>query len=676
MHGFDATLPAVQEAKINAQTHGKNIFGGVKRMSTFKHLFKPLIIGNMELRNRIVMLPMTTGYCEMDETVGDRFINFFAERAKGGAGLIIIPFSPVRAGSPVEPGLFDDRFLPGVRRLVEAVHNHGAKVAPQLITSYHVILKNGVPKVVGPASIMNVLLRQMPRPLTVDEIHTITAEYGRAAHRAREAGFDAVEILVGGGYLLNRFLSPTTNKREDEYGGILENRMRIILEIIAAMRKEVGGDFPIGCRLNIEEQMPGGHTVEDSKAVARILEKAGLNLINVYTGWHESPLPTVAPSLPKGAFAHLAEKIKGVVGIPIIAANRINDPFIAEQILAEGKADLVGMGRALLADPELPNKAKDGRTDEIVPCIACSNCLAAIMLTYKDWGGATSTYCTVNPGAGKEGELPSPPAAKAKKVFVVGGGPGGMEAAMTAAARGHRVTLFEKNNELGGWLRIGCLPPHKGEIQTLNRSLAARTRKAGVDIRVNSEAGPKTIKDEKPDVLIVAVGARPFVPNIPGVTGANVVPAEDVLTGRKPLSGSVVIIGGGLVGCETAEFLLEKAPDVKTVTVIEMLDRMAETISPTYRPFFLARLKKSGIQMKTGTTVTEITAKGVKVDQKGTPGFIEGDVVVLAMGLKTEPGLEETFKELAPEVYSVGDCVKPRMIKEAIEEGFATGRKI
>jgi 2,4-dienoyl-CoA reductase-like NADH-dependent reductase (Old Yellow Enzyme family)/thioredoxin reductase len=645
-------------------------------MTSFKHLFTPLKIGGLELRNRIVMLPMTTGYCEADETVDDRFINFFAERAKGGAGFIIIPFSPVRAGSPVEPGLFDDRFLPGARRLTQAIHAHGAKVAPQLITSYHVILKDGVPEVVGPSAVMNQLLRQMPRPLTVDEIRFIVAEYGRAARRAREAGFDAVEILVGGGYLLNRFLSPTTNKREDEYGGGIENRMRIITEIIASVRKEAGDDFPIGCRLNIDEQMPGGHTAEDSKIVAKALQKAGLNLINVYTGWHEATVPTVAPSLPKGAFAHLAEKIKGCVSIPVIAANRINDPFIAEKILAEGKADLVGMGRALLADPELPNKTKDGRVDEIVPCIACSNCLAAIMLVYKDWGRQTTTYCTVNPVAGKEGEASPARVSKAKKVIVAGGGPGGMEAAITAALRGHRVTLLEKKNELGGWLRVGCLPPHKDEIRALNESLAARTRKAGVQVRLNSEAGPKTIAEEKPDVLILAVGARPLVPNIPGVTGTNVVPAEDVLTGRKSVSGSVIIIGGGLVGCETAEFLLEKAQGVTAVTVIEMLDRMADNISPTYRPFFLARLKKSGIQMKTGTTVTEITSKGVKVDQKGTSGFIEGNTVILAVGLKAEPRLEEIFKGQASEVYSVGDCVKPRMIKEAIEEGFAVGRKI
>ncbi|MFA6411065.1 MAG: FAD-dependent oxidoreductase [Syntrophales bacterium] len=642
----------------------------------FKHLFTPIKIGNMEVRNRIVMLPITTGYSESDETIGNRFINFFKERAKGGAGLIIIPFSPVPAGSPVEPGLFDDRFIPGVRRLTAEIHAHGAKAASQLIASYHVMFKDSVPGVVGPSPVMNRIMRVIPRALSIDEINYIVDEYGKSARRAREGGFDAVEILVGGGYLLNRFLSPITNKREDEYGGSLEKRMRMILEVIENVRREAGDDFPIGVRLNIEEQMVGGHTVEDSMIVAQALERAGVSIINAYTGWHESPVPTIAPSLPPGAFAYLAEKIKGSVSIPVIAANRINGPLVAEKILADGKADLVGMGRALLADPELPNKAREGRMDEIVPCIACSNCLAEIMSMYRSWGKGAATFCTVNPCAGKEGEHVLEPAWKRKKVFVIGGGPAGMEAAMTAAARGHQVTMFEKENELGGWLRVGCLPPHKDEIGQLNKSLAVRTQKAGVQIRLNSKDTPRAIADGKPDVLILALGAQPLLPNIPGVKGANVLMAEDLLTGRKNASGSVIIIGGGLVGCETAEFLSEKGKDISTITVIEMRERMADNISPTSRPFFLARLKKAGIRMKTGVTVKKITDKGIKVTQQGTSGFIEGDNVVLAVGLKSEPKLVEGYKGKAPEVYSIGDCVKPRMIKEAIEEGFSVGRKV
>jgi 2,4-dienoyl-CoA reductase-like NADH-dependent reductase (Old Yellow Enzyme family)/thioredoxin reductase len=645
-------------------------------MQQFKHLFTPIDIGTMKVKNRIVMLPLTTGYCELDETIGARLINFYTARAKGGVGLIIVPFSPVHAGSPIEPGLYDDRFLPGVRKLTDTVHAHGAKIAAQLITSYHVILKNGIAEVVGPSAVLNQMTRTVARPLTVPEINHIVKEYGQAARRARQGGFDAVEVLVGGGYLLNRFLSPITNKREDEYGGSLKNRMRIVLEVIASMRKEVGRDFPIGCRLNVAEQMEGGHTIEDSKEVVRILEKAGIQMINVYTGWHESPVPTVQAVLPKGAFLHLAEKIKSWVGIPVIAANRINDPVVAEKAIAEGKADMTGMARALFADPELPNKAREGRVEEIVPCLACSNCLTDILATYRDWGTAASASCSVNPLAGKEAEYTIVPAKKSKKVFVIGGGPGGMEAAMTASARGHRVTLYDKGNELGGKLLIASIPPYKNELQSLVTSLAVRARKAGVEIKLKSDASQAAIEKEKPDVLIMATGSSSLIPNIPGVAGSNVVLAEDVLTGAKTVSGNVLIVGGGMVGCETAEFLLECARGVTQVTVIEMLSRMADNVSPTYRPFFLARLKKAGIKMETNTIVQEITKEGVKVEQKGVTGFIKGDAVVLAAGFKSNPTMDDKSKEKIPEVYAIGDCAKPRMIKDAIEEGFAIGRKI
>jgi 2,4-dienoyl-CoA reductase-like NADH-dependent reductase (Old Yellow Enzyme family)/thioredoxin reductase len=576
----------------------------------------------------------------------------------------------------MEPGLYDDRFIPDVRRLANTIHAYEAKIAAQLITSYHVILNDGVPEVVGPSPVLNQMMRCTPRPLTVEEIQHIVKEYGQAARRARQGGFDAVEVLVGGGYLLNRFLSPISNKREDEYGGSLENRMRIILEVIESMRREVGKDFPIGCRLNVEEQMEGGHTIEDSREVVRILEKAGIQMINIYTGWHEAPVPTVQASLPKGAFAHLAEKVKGCVGIPVIAANRINDPFVAEKILAEGKADLIGMARALLADPDLPNKAREGKGDEIVPCIACSNCLTEILTSYKDWGKPVSTSCTVNPRAGKEVESVIKPAERSKKVFVIGGGPGGMEAAITAAGRGHKVTLYDRGNELGGKLLIAYLPPYKDDIKSLAKSLAIRTEKAGVEIRLMSDVQPKTVEEGNPDVLILAAGAASLIPAIPGVDGRNVVLAEDVLTGRKTVSGNVLVVGGGMVGCETAEFLIENIKEITQVTVLEMLNRMADNVSPTYRPFFLTRLKKAGIKMETNTTVQEITQQGVTVNQKGVTTFIKGDCVVLAVGYTANNPFNEKIQERIPEIYSIGDCVKPRMIKEAIEEGFWIGTKI
>lgn len=643
----------------------------------FTHLFTPARIGNFEVPNRIVMLPMTTGFCEKDETVGDRFIDFYAERAKGEAGLIIIPFGPQPVGASLGPGLYHDRFLPGVQKLTAALRTWGARSACQLMTTYHAILHGNTPEIIAPSAVMNQLLRTMPRAITKEEIGLIVQAYGQAGRRSREGGFDAVEILVGAGYLLNRFLSPTTNLREDEYGGSLENRMRIMLEIVAAIKKEAGEDFPIGVRLNVEEQMPGGHTVEESKRVAQALEKAGVSFINVYTGWHESPIPTVAASLPKGVFASLAEKIKGAVSVPVITANRINDPLVAERILAAGQADLIGMGRALLSDPELPKKAREGRIREITPCLACSNCLSSLLTSaYKKGGEGASVICTVNPLLGREGEDLLPKVSQPKKVFVIGGGPAGLEAAWAAARRGHQVILFEKQGELGGWLKVACLPPHKEELRTLLESLVHKASLAGVEIRLNSDAGAETIKQAKPDAVILATGAAPFTPALPGMTLPHVVSFVDILTGQKKVQGVVIVIGGGLVGCETGEFLLEKVPGVTSVTILEMLDRLAANISASYRPFFLARLKKKGIRLENLTEVEEITDKGVRVRRKGDPGFIPCDAVVVAVGLKADPAVVESFRGLAPEVYAIGDCQQPRMIKEAMEEGLAVGAKV
>ena len=371
-------------------------------------------------------------------------------------------------------------------------------------------------------------------------------------------------------------------------------------------------------------------------------------------------------------------EIKRTVDIPVIATNRINDPFIAEKIIASGRADLAGMGRALLADPELPDKARHGRIKEIIPCLACSKCLSEIFsTTYKKSGRQfTGVSCVVNPMAGREDQDLMKPAKKSKRVFIVGGGPAGLTAAWTAAKRGHSVTLFEKDSQPGGWLNVGCRPPHKEEILTLSQNLAHRARMAGADIRTDSPADPKTIKLNRPDVLILALGASPFVPDIPGVELPHVVDAVDVLAGNRRVDGDVVIVGGGLVGCETAEFLLGRKQNITSVTIVEMLDRMAENLPMTYRPFFLARLKKLGARLETQSRVEAITTKGVNVTKINIPEFFPADAVVLALGLKTDPRIEKRFAGLAAEIYSIGDCVKPRMIKEAIAEGFGAGEKI
>jgi len=643
-------------------------------MAKLENLFMPIKVGKEELRNRIVMLALTTGYNEPDNTVGDRIINFYAERAKGGVGLIIVPFTAVDIASPAQPGLFHDRFIPGARRLSDAVHAHGAKMAAQLLTQYHWATSEGsAPEVVGPSPVLNQMMRCTPKALTIEEIHRLVEEHAKAAWRAREAGFDAVELPIVGGYLLNRFLSPHSNKREDEYGGSLENRMRLPLEIIEAIKQSAGEDYAIICRLNVEEFMEGGHSIEDSKKVAAVLEASGVNAINVYVGWHECPVPTVQMLVPRGAFVYLAEDIKKVVKIPVIAANRINDPILADKILSEGKADLIGMARALLADPEFPNKAREGRIDEIVPCIACSYCLAEILAAYKDWEKPVSTFCVVNPRAGKELEYAIRPAPVAKRVFVVGGGPGGTETAIVAASRGHQVTLYEKGDRLGGQLLTASLPPHKDEIDALVGSLIVRTREAGVEVKLNTEVDLKTIEQAKPDVVVLATGATPIIPDIPGARGNNVVTAVEVLTGQKEVGETVIVIGGGMVGCETAEFLAQRG---KKISIVEMLPRIGNDIVATNRPFTLARLRQAGIRMDTNTKVEEITNKGVRVSRDGVSDFLEGDTAVLAVGFTANKELADELEGRVAALYSVGDCVEARMIREAIEEGFRVGMEI
>jgi len=491
--------------------------------------------------------------------------------------------------------------------------------------------------------------------------------YGDGARRAREAGFDSVEVnAIAGTGLGSHFLSAHTNKRTDGYGGDIENRSRFLLECVESIKQKAGKDYPLLCRVSGADFMEGGNTLDDTKIVAPMIERAGVHALNVSTGWHEAPVPFIQMAVPRANWIYLAEEIKQAVRIPVIGGTRIPDPRLAEQILAEGRVDMVYIARPLIADPEWPNKAREGRFDDIRPCIACSFC----------FDGLTEPHgirCSVNARAGREAEYSIEPAKQPKKVLVIGGGPAGMEAARVAAMRRHEVILADNSDHLGGRLLVAILPPHKEELSGLTRYLAGQMEKLGVRVRLGEEVTVRTVEELKPDVVIVATGATPLVPDIPGVSGKNVATAIDVLTGNREVGETVAVVGGGLVGCETAEFLAEKG---KNVTILEMLGRIGADIGRTTRWVTMQRLRSLGVKMERNAKVEEITDKGVRVSRDGASMFFEADSAVLAVGMEPNRQLAQELEGKVKALYVIGDSAEPAKITEAIESGLRVARGI
>jgi len=655
-------------------------------MTKLTRLFEPIRLGSLELPNRIIWPPLTTFHDTNYDLKGEeRSAYFYGEMAKGGAGLIIIgalqALYPGRR-DPDRVAINSDSWLPHLRLWTKTVHDNGGRAAAQLgVWSYWARGGEGTTaEDVSPSGVVTVEKEAVPqdpryaryafppesRPLTVEEIHVIEEQVGDAAVRAVEAGFDAIELPTVAGNLIDRFITPYTNRRTDEYGGSLENRLRMLLETIAVVKKRVGDDFPLICRVSGSDLLPWGLTLEDVKEYVPMIERAGVHALNVFAGWYESREPKYDMSVPRGAFVYLAEGIKQVVNIPICTNMRINDPVLAEQIIAEGRADLVAMGRALIADPELPNKAREGRVEDIRLCVACMECGEDIVV--KD-----PLFCSVNARAGKERVYPITPAQKPGRVFVIGGGPAGMEAARVAALRGHKVTLFEKRDKLGGQLLYAVLPPHKEEWNTLISYLSTQMRKLNIEVRLNEEATAGVVAEGRPDAAILATGAVPVIPDIPGVEGGNVVVALDVLVGTKEVGPGVVIIGGGLIGLETADFLIQRG---KRVTVLEMLPTLGADMGMSSRMGVLGRLEKAGVRMETGAAVEEITGRGVRVTHRGGPEFFEAGSVVIAAGMKCVDHLARELKGRVPSLYQVGACVEPRRVRQAIWEGFEAGLKV
>ena len=653
-------------------------------MKPLSRLFSPTRIGTMELRNRIVMAPMATMYANPDGSVSQRLIDYHEARARGGVALIILGVTSVDRffPYPVTLCLWDDMFIPGFKELTQAVHAHGAKVVPQIThpgpASLAPFFRGSQP--VGPSVVKYHGTRQVCRELAAEEIGPIVEQFGEAARRAREAGFDGVELHAAHGYLLvGGFLSPLRNRRTDEYGGSVDGRLKLPLDIVKSIRDRAGADFPIIVRMSGDELVPGGQDIRQTQYIAPILAEAGVNAFHISSGAiHEMAWRILPPTgTPLGLNTAFSEAVKKVVNVPVMVVGRINDPRFAEDVLEKGQADLIVMGRALLADPELANKAAEGRFDDIAPCIGCGlGCIAS-----RDKGNPMR--CLINPALGREREMAIAPAAEPKKVMVVGAGPAGLEAARVAALRGHDVSLYEKETKVGGQFNLAAVPPLKQEMSKAIKYLRAQVDKAGAKSHLSTEVTPELVEEAKPDSVIVATGGESLTPNIPGITGKRVVSGHDVLSGKAVLPcGNILVIGGGMVGLEVAEFLANPGDNpiigCTNVTVLEMLPDVGMDLAPDMRTLLMQRLRESGARILTSATVKEILEDGAVVTMAdGREEALRGmDRIVLAMGARSVDTLSDRIKDKVSEVYVVGDAKEPRRALEAIAEGSEVGRKV
>jgi 2,4-dienoyl-CoA reductase-like NADH-dependent reductase (Old Yellow Enzyme family)/thioredoxin reductase len=636
--------------------------------SSFSKIFEPTRVGQMSLRNRVVMPAMGTCFATEDGFVTEPQVLYYARRAEGGVGLIIVETTciddPKGRTIPFQLCIDDDKYIPALHRLAKAAQSHGAKIAIQLTHSGPSTHIEGLTKLAPSPVPLRHKPHDVPRELSKDEIGEIVEKFAQGARRAREAGFDAVELLCAHGYLLNRFLSPHANLRQDEYGNGREGRVRIVREIVERTAHMAGADFPVLCKVPGDDYVEGGITPDESVEICKMLEQVGVRFLTVTGGSAEGRFGQFGMGRGQAWQVHLAEHVKKHVTIPVAGMGKIKSIHVAEAILAEGKADLVAMGRSLIADPDIVAKAERNQAHRITPCITCNHCLDRI--GYE----GQPLRCSVNPMVGREYSSCAMPADRPRKVLVIGGGPAGMQAAATAASRGHHVVLIEKKDRLGGQLTVASIAPEKGDIALFVDYLAQQLKETKVDVRVTTDATGGVVDGIGPQVVILASGALPLVPPIPGVDLSHVITAWEALADPARVGGTVVVVGGGMIGCEVARYLASKG---KTVAIVEQLREVGSDIGPAMRRHEIESLTQIGVALVTEALAKEITNQGVVVDVNGLSRIIPGETVVVAAGSKSAHEILDTLGAAKVEVVAIGDCLVPRRIVYAVAQGFNAG---